>query len=97
MYTSNENAQTAEIAICKPHQKVIYETCLITVSFAIDCFKCVSVNGNNPSCEDPFHNNHSSTLLHSPCWAGRKNRDGVFPATACVKLNGMFGISFIDD
>ncbi|KAI1303078.1 hypothetical protein HDE_02463 [Halotydeus destructor] len=29
-------------------------------------------------------------MLHTPCWAGRKNRDGVFPATACIKLNGVF-------
>ena len=25
----------------------------------IGCFKCTSVNGDNPACEDPFHNNVS--------------------------------------
>lgn len=58
---------------------------------AIDCFKCTSSNGDNQWCEDPFHNNFSSAILHSPCWAGRKNRDGIFPATACIKLSGKFG------
>ena len=33
----------------------------------IDCFKCVSMNGGNPECDDPFHNNHSATILESPC------------------------------
>ncbi|XP_050721186.1 putative transcriptional regulator cudA [Eriocheir sinensis] len=57
---------------------------------AIDCFKCVSVNGDNPSCEDPFHNNFSTAMLESPCMAGRKGREGLFPATACIKLAGVY-------
>ncbi|XP_045128738.1 uncharacterized protein LOC123514719 isoform X2 [Portunus trituberculatus] len=56
----------------------------------IDCFKCVSVNGDNPGCEDPFHNNFSATMLESPCMAGRKGREGLFPATACIKLAGVY-------
>ncbi|XP_063848034.1 uncharacterized protein LOC135093083 isoform X1 [Scylla paramamosain] len=56
----------------------------------IDCFKCVSVNGDNPGCEDPFHNNYSVTMLESPCMAGRKGREGLFPATACIKLAGVY-------
>lgn len=59
---------------------------------AIDCFKCVSLNGDNPSCEDPFHNNFTSDLLESPCMGGRKGRNGLFPATACLKLAGRYGI-----
>ncbi|XP_015792087.1 uncharacterized protein LOC107368726 isoform X2 [Tetranychus urticae] len=64
---------------------------------AIDCFKCVSFNGSNKMCEDPFHNNYSTEILESPCYAGRKSRNGVFPATACIKLSGVFdsGVSMV--
>jgi hypothetical protein len=62
-----------------------------TDSVAIDCFKCVSLNRSNVACEDPFHNNFSASLLVSPCWTGRRNRDGAFPATACIKLSGVYG------
>ncbi|KAF4531471.1 hypothetical protein B566_EDAN004242 [Ephemera danica] len=61
---------------------------------AIDCFKCVSVAGSNPPCDDPFHNNYSTALLESPCMGGRKGRNGLFPATACIKLNGIYGTLF---
>ncbi|KAB7502568.1 hypothetical protein Anas_02448 [Armadillidium nasatum] len=59
----------------------------------IDCFKCVSLNGNNPACEDPFHNNYSVSILETPCMAGRKGREGLFPATACIKLAGYYDTS----
>ena len=58
---------------------------------AIDCFKCVSIGGDNSACDDPFHNNGSLEFLQSPCLGGRKGRDGLFPATACVKLAGVYG------
>ncbi|NP_001127915.1 uncharacterized protein LOC100187732 precursor [Nasonia vitripennis] len=57
---------------------------------AIDCFKCVSIGGDNESCDDPFHNNGSLEFLQSPCLGGRKGRDGLFPATACIKLAGRY-------
>lgn len=57
---------------------------------AIDCFKCVSMNGRFPACDDPFHNNHSLQMLESPCMGGRKGRDGLFPATSCIKIAGVF-------
>lgn len=60
--------------------------------FSIDCFKCVSMNGRNPECDDPFHNNFSSAIYESPCLGGRKNRDGLFPATSCIKIAGYFGL-----
>merc|ERR1712080_185095 len=63
---------------------------LITDCFAIDCFKCVSVNGANPACEDPFHNNYTVDILERPCMGGRKGRNGLFPATACIKLSGTY-------
>ncbi|KAJ0169810.1 hypothetical protein K1T71_014416 [Dendrolimus kikuchii] len=56
----------------------------------IDCFKCVSMNGKFPACDDPFHNNHSLQMLESPCMGGRKGRDGLFPATSCIKVAGVF-------
>lgn len=59
-------------------------------SDAIDCFKCSSVNGSNPDCEDVFHNDRNQTFLHSPCLAGWKDRRGLFPATVCLKLSGYF-------
>ncbi|XP_022711181.1 uncharacterized protein LOC111273656 isoform X1 [Varroa jacobsoni] len=60
---------------------------------AIDCFKCVSHSGDNPACEDPFHHNYTSEILHQPCLAGRKGREGLFPATACVKITGTYAMS----
>ncbi|XP_076258828.1 uncharacterized protein LOC143195494 isoform X1 [Rhynchophorus ferrugineus] len=59
-------------------------------AISIDCFKCMSVNGDNIPCEDPFHNNFSTSMYESPCMGGRKGRDGLFPATSCVKINGIF-------
>lgn len=59
-------------------------------AMGIDCFKCVSVNGDNPGCEDPFNNNYTVGMLESPCMAGRKGREGLFPATACIKLAGIY-------
>lgn len=49
------------------------------------------MNGLNPECDDPFHNNFSSAILESPCMGGRKGRDGLFPATSCIKIAGYFG------
>ncbi|CAG2178181.1 unnamed protein product, partial [Oppiella nova] len=69
----------------------------IRESESIDCFKCTSSNGDNRRCEDPFHNNFSSAILHTPCWAGRKNRNGIFPATACIKLSGKFAMLLAND
>ncbi|XP_059611301.1 uncharacterized protein LOC132258174 [Phlebotomus argentipes] len=67
---------------------------LFTVLFqpvsGIDCFKCVSFNGANKACDDPFHNNFSTAILESPCMGGRKGRDGLFPATSCIKIAGYY-------
>lgn len=64
---------------------IIIDNCM-----AIDCFKCQSYGGANPWCEDPFHHNFSASILHTSCMAGRKGRDGMYPATACIKLSGRF-------
>lgn len=60
-------------------------------ALSIDCFRCVSYNGANKACDDPFHNNVTTDILESPCMGGRKGRDGVFPATSCIKIAGIFG------
>lgn len=60
---------------------------------AIDCFKCISLNNDNKACDDPFHNNYTLDILESPCMGGRKGRDGLFPATSCIKIAGVFGKS----
>lgn len=56
----------------------------------VDCFKCVSIAGDNQACEDPFHNNYTRDILETPCMTGRKHRNGLFPATACIKLSGVY-------
>ncbi|KFB53242.1 hypothetical protein ZHAS_00021542 [Anopheles sinensis] len=48
------------------------------------------MNGANKACDDPFHNNYSAAILESPCMGGRKGRDGLFPATSCIKIAGYY-------
>ncbi len=43
-------------------------------------------------CEDPFHNNYTTDILERPCMGGRKNRNGLFPASACLKVAGKYGM-----
>ena len=64
---------------------------VIVSSGGIDCFKCTSINGSNPACEDPFHNNYTTDILERPCMGGRKGRNGLFPASSCVKVAGKYG------
>lgn len=49
------------------------------------------MNWQNKECDDPFHHNNTDDILEAPCLGGRKGRDGVFPATSCVKIAGYFG------
>lgn len=51
------------------------------------------MNGANVECDDPFHNNYTTGILESPCMGGRKGRDGLFPATSCIKIAGVYGKS----
>ena len=32
----------------------------------------------------------SQSLFELPCLTGRKGRDGTFPASACIKLTGIY-------
>ncbi|GAB0100506.1 Glucose-methanol-choline oxidoreductase [Sergentomyia squamirostris] len=69
---------------------IYFAAILIDPVSGIDCFKCVSFNGANKACDDPFHNNYSTAILESPCMGGRKGRDGLFPATSCIKIAGYY-------
>jgi len=55
---------------------------------SISCYKCSSVNGSNPSCEDLFQGDIAGTpsLLQTPCFTNLRGRKGRFPATHCIKL-----------
>lgn len=67
-------------------------TCFVGPNHAegIGCFKCASENGSNPACDDPFHNNYTETFYERPCMGGRKNRNGLFPASSCIKMTGYY-------
>jgi len=67
-------------------------TCFVRPNYAegIGCFKCASENGSNPACDDPFHNNYTDNFYERPCMGGRKNRNGVFPASSCIKMTGYY-------
>ena len=91
--TSKERrpALLIQFLVLKNNQfKKVFEIDFHLSAAGIECFKCVSVNGSNPDCEDPFHNNRSVSFLEKPCLGGRKNREGLFPASACIKLHGRF-------
>jgi len=68
-------------------------TCFVGPNNAagIGCFKCASENGSNPACDDPFHNNYTDgSYYERPCMGGRKNRNGLFPASSCIKMTGFY-------
>ncbi|XP_060066682.1 uncharacterized protein LOC132546967 [Ylistrum balloti] len=51
----------------------------------IGCFQCTSINKENNACEDTFNNTDDKYYI-SECWASRKGRHGLFPATECIKM-----------
>lgn len=55
---------------------------------SIACYKCSSINGSNPLCEDIFQGDMEETtpLFHNPCLTNLRGRQGLFPATHCIKL-----------
>lgn len=61
---------------------------IIDISKSISCYKCSSINGSNPSCEDLFQGDivGTTSLLHTPCLTNLRGRKGLFPATHCIKL-----------
>ncbi len=60
----------------------------------IGCFVCHSVSGSDPLCEDPFNTTQvyyeNETYYRSDCQSYRKGRNGLFPASACVKVKGTY-------
>ncbi|CAM1326097.1 Uncharacterised protein g9154 [Pycnogonum litorale] len=69
---------------------ILFFTYLADVSLSIGCYKCQSHGGTNPTCEDPFHTNYTNSVFEEKCMGGRKDRDGLFPATSCIKLSGVY-------
>lgn len=60
---------------------------LIPTVHGIGCFVCSSIDGSEPDCDDTFNNTGKFYKPH--CMAPRPMRNGVFPATSCIKLKGI--------
>ena len=54
------------------------------------CFRCESWNGSNPECEDTFNSTAAflKGFYEQNCMSYMKSRNGLYPATACVKIKG---------
>ncbi|CAF1924312.1 unnamed protein product [Rotaria magnacalcarata] len=61
---------------------------LLQIVSSISCYKCLSINGSNPSCEDLFQGDvaNKPSFLQAPCLTHLRGRAGLFPATHCIKL-----------
>ncbi|CAF4605172.1 unnamed protein product [Rotaria sp. Silwood1] len=70
--------------VCIPYLTAIGDLLVSSIS----CYKCFSINGSNPLCEDFFQGDMSGTtsLLQTPCLTNLRGRQGLFPATHCIKL-----------
>lgn len=65
----------------------------LTNTSGLGCYVCQSIDGSNPDCEDPFNAtyvNSTRDYYNEDCYTGRKNRNGLFPSTACVKVKGKY-------
>lgn len=58
--------------------------------YSIGCFVCTSQAGSDVECEDSFVN-LNSLMYQEPCMASLKGRDGLYPASACLKMSGHYG------
>ncbi|XP_041347505.1 uncharacterized protein LOC121367416 [Gigantopelta aegis] len=73
------------------HLLFVLFICEITearVKQPLGCFTCTSLNGSNPSCEDPF--SPAAGTYDPDCQQGVENRVGVFPAKYCTKIKGKY-------
>ncbi|PVD24104.1 hypothetical protein C0Q70_14574 [Pomacea canaliculata] len=61
---------------------------MFSVQAGIGCFTCSSINGSDPSCEDPF-NPITDQHYQRMCWQTMKNRKGEYPARYCTKIKGV--------
>ncbi|CAF4545497.1 unnamed protein product, partial [Rotaria sp. Silwood2] len=77
--------------VCIPYLTAIGDLLVSSIS----CYKCSSINGSNPLCEDFFQGDMTGTtsLLHTPCLTNLRGRQGLFPATHCIKLVAYSGES----
>nr|CDS22790.1 splicing factor 4 [Echinococcus granulosus] len=60
-------------------------TLLPHTASGLACYVCVSINGSNPSCEDPMD---GSVPVEAPCRQGRSGHEGLSYARYCVKIKG---------
>lgn len=54
---------------------------------SLGCFKCLTTNFINDSCQDPF--NPSENRFENDCQATIHGKNGFFPARYCVKITGI--------
>ncbi|XP_013415678.1 uncharacterized protein LOC106177459 [Lingula anatina] len=54
----------------------------------IGCYVCTSINHSELACEDKFEPLNGSYYVPD-CMGSRKDQDGLFPATSCIKLIGV--------
>ena len=71
---------------------------IISVYNAIGCFRCESWNNSHPACDDPFNSTlaYSAGYYEEACLSFMKNREGLYPATACVKISGNIGMRTLE-
>jgi len=64
---------------------------LIEQVYSLGCFTCSTFNNSNPSCTDPFYPDYNvrDNMYEPYCKQGIKNRVGKFPASFCVKMDGV--------
>ncbi len=66
---------------------IIFILYCINPIHSLSCFKCLTTNFQNDTCNDPFnpiHNRHEYE-----CQATIKGQNGLFPARFCVKISGL--------
>ena len=65
---------------------------------SMGCFHCQSVNGSNPVCDDPFNSTRAfyEGYYQSSCLSGMKDRAGLYPSSACLKLKGYHSEFFLN-
>ncbi|TPP60318.1 Splicing factor 4 [Fasciola gigantica] len=58
----------------------------LSISDAIACYSCVSINGSDPKCEDPMS---AVVPLNRPCRQSVAGHEGLFYAYYCSKIKGI--------
>ena len=65
---------------------------MFAVADGIGCFICHSLNGSDPSCEDPFDARSSLHLQRywGDCLADEEGSTELVPASHCIKVSGTY-------